>query len=168
MSRQDELLELVKENDVLEPDTIRQLYPDLSEEEFNKVMAIKVVKHTRQFWENFYAFEDIVLALNDLTPDFSLLEGVTPEQIWYAIQLVDQIRPGMEYSKEVQLYIKWNCNEAGVYIYPPSVGLDNPYYEAAKTLSEQGPFPLGEATAVEVQAGKYLNILEYLKEKANG
>jgi len=39
MSRQDELLQFVQEVDVLEPETLRQLYPDLSEEEFNKTMA---------------------------------------------------------------------------------------------------------------------------------
>jgi hypothetical protein len=164
MSRTEDLLQFVQEDDVLEPDTLRQLYPDLSEEEFNKTMALKVLKHTRQFWENFYAFEDITLALNDIVPDFTKLDGCTPEQIWYAVQLADQIRPGLEYSKEVQLYIKFMCNDAGVFIYPPQVGLENPYLEKAKELSVKGPFPLGETTE-EIQAGKYLSILEYLNEK---
>jgi len=166
MSRQEDLLQFVQENDVLEPDTIRQLYPDLSEEEFNQTMALKVLKHNRHFFEDFYAFEDITLALNGVVPDFSKIEGCSPEQIWFAVNLADQIRPGLEYSKEVQLYIKFCSNDQGVFIYPPSVGLDNPYYEKAKQLSEQGPFPLGETTE-EIQAAKYLTIQAYLKEKAN-
>jgi hypothetical protein len=168
MSRQEDLLQFVQEVELLEPDTLRQLYPDLSEEEFNKTMALKVLKHTHHFWENFYSFEDITLALNDVVPDFSVIEGCTPEQLWYAVQLAEQIRPNMEYSEEVQLYIKYNCNEAGVYIYPPQVGLDNPYLDKATTLAANGPFPLGDETPEEIQAGKYLAILTYLKEKTNG
>lgn len=166
MSRQEDLLQFLQENEVLEPETLRQLYPDLSEEEFNQAMAVKVLKHTRHYWEDFTSFEDITLALNGDIPDFEVIQGCTPEQIWYAINLADQFRPGMEYSKEVQLYVKFMFNDAGYFIYPPQLGLDNPYYAAAKNLAENGPFPLGETTE-EIQAGKYLTILEYLKEKAN-
>jgi hypothetical protein len=166
MSRQDDLLQFIQESDVLEPNTIRQLYPDLSEEEFNKAMALKVLNHTRHFWEDFFSFEDITLAVNDVVPDFEMIQGCTPEQIWYSVQLADQFRPGLEYSKEVQLYIKFMCNDAGVFIYPPQVGLDNPYLEKAMVLAANGPFPLGESTE-EIQAAKYLCILDYLKDQAH-
>jgi hypothetical protein len=161
------LQELINDTDVLEPETLRQLFPDLSEPEFNKVMALKVIKHTRHFWENMYSFEDLVLALNEVNPDFTMLQGCTPEQIWYAVQLVDQIRPGYEYSLEVQLYTKFMFNNIGFYIYPPQIGLDNPYLEEAKTIAANGPFPIQENSTAEIQAGKYLQILEYLKEKSH-
>jgi hypothetical protein len=166
MARQEDLLQFIQEHEVLEPETVRQLFPEMSEEEFNKTMALKLIRHTRHFFENFYAFEDLTLALNDIVPDFTILQGVTPEQIWFAVQLVDRIRPGMEYAKEVQLYVKLMCNEVSVYIYPPQIGIDNPYLEKAKELATAGPFPLGEESTEEIQAGKYLAILEYLKEKA--
>jgi hypothetical protein len=163
--KQELLKTFIEENDILEPETLRQVFPEISEEELNKVMAMKLLKHTRHFWENFYAFENIVLALNDVVPDFEKIDGCTPEQIWYAVQLADQIRPGMGYAKEVQIYVKFMCNDSGVFIYPPSIGLDNPYYEKAKEISEQGPFPIGEETTEEIQAGKLLAIKEYLNEK---
>ena len=161
------LQEFIQSNDILEPETLRQLFPELSEEEFNKTMALKLLMHTRHFFENFYAFEDIVLALNGVPPDFTKIDGCTPEQIWYAVSLADKLRPDLEYAKEVQLYIKFMCNDAGVFLYPPSVGLDNPYYPEALRISLEGPFPIDESTTEEIQAGKLLAIKEYLKEKIN-
>ena len=162
---QELLKTFIEENDVLEPETLRQVFPEMSEEELNKTMAIKTLKHNRHFWENFYAFEDIVLALNDVVPDFTKIDGCTPEQIWYAVQLADQIRPGMEYSKEVQLYVKFMSNDVGTYIYPEQLGMDNPYLQKATELASRGPFPIGEDSTEEIQAGKYLAILQYLNEK---
>ena len=168
MATQEELLQFIQERDVLEPETLRQLFPELSEEEFNQTMALKVLKHTRGFFENFSVFEDVTLALNGEIPDFGMIQGCTPEQIWYAINLADQIRPGLEYSEEVKAYVKFCSNDQGVFIYHPALGIDNPYYEKAKQLAEQGPFPLTEETTEEIQAAKLLVIQEYLKEKANG
>ena len=159
----DILNNFLAEHDVLEPETLRQLAPELSEEEFNQVLALKVLKHTRHYFENFYAFEDITLALNGVIPDFTLLQGCTPSQIWYAVKVANEVRPGMEYANEVQLYIKYICNSFGVFIYP-EVGLDNPYLAKAKELSAVGPFPLGESTE-EIQAAKLLEIEAYMKEQ---
>lgn len=159
------LQELIENTEVLEPETLRQIFPELTEEEFNTTMALKLLKHTRHFWENFYAFEDMVLALNGVVPDFGNLEGCTPEQIWYAVQLAEKIRPEMEYAKEIQLYVKAMSNEAGVFVYPPELNMNNPYYEVAHNLAEHGPFPLGENSIEEIQAGKLLGIYEYLKEQ---
>ena len=162
MNHQALLQEFIKSNDILEPETLRQLFPELSEEEFNKTMALKLLTHTRHFFENFYAFEDMVLALNGVPPDFTKIDGCTPEQIFYAVSLADKLRPGLEYSKEVQIYVKFMCNESDVFIYPPSIGLDNPYYKEAKRLSVEGPFPLDESSTEHIQAGKLLAIEEYI------
>lgn len=159
------LKEFIESNDILEPETIRQVFPGISEEEFNETMALKLLRHTKHFFENFYAFEDMVLALNGIPPNFETVEGCTPEQIFYAVELADKLRPGLEYSKEVQLYIKFMCNDVGVFLYPQSIGLDNPYYKEAKRISIEGPFPIDESTTEEIQAGKLLAIKEYLNEK---
>jgi hypothetical protein len=159
------LTELIKDSDVTEPETIRQLWPDLSEEEIDKAFALKIISHTKFFWEHFFIFEKLVLAVNGFSPDFTRLEGCTPEQIWYAVFLANKIRPGLEYADEVQLYAKYMCNEQGCYIYPPQLGLDNPYLAKAMEIAKFGPFPIGEGTTEEIQAGKFLMIQEYLNEK---
>ncbi len=159
------LVQLLNDSDVTEPETIRQLWPDLSDEEIDKAFALKLLSHTKYFWEHFFIFEKMVLALNGISPDFTRLEGCTPEQIWYAVFLAYKLRPGIEYSKEVQLYAQYMCNEAGVYIYPPQLGVDNPYLTKAMEIAKFGPFPIGDDTTDDVQAGKFLMIQQYLDTK---
>lgn len=159
-----EILSIIKSDEILEPETVRQVYPDITEAEFNKIMAIAALYKSRHFWENFYSFEDIVLGLNGVIPDFSQLQGATPEQIWYAIDLADKMIPGREYATEVKLYVKSMFNEVGVYIYPQSLEIENPFYVKAVELANNGPFPLGESVE-EIQATKYLVIQEYIKEQ---
>lgn len=156
-----EILKIINSDDVLEPETIRQIYPDMPETEFNHTMALKTLRSTRGFWENFYLFEDIVLALNGQIPNFTMLEGCTPEQLWYALDIAHAMFPDREFSAEVLTYITYFMNSAGVFIYPPYLPISNPYYSKAVYLSEHGPFPLGETTE-EIQAAKLLSITEYI------
>jgi hypothetical protein len=147
--------------EILEPETIRQLHPDMSEERVNRVLAFAVLHKTRAFWENMYAFEDMVQALNGLVPVPNVLQSCTPEQLWYALEVVHELYPDREYAHEVLLYIQAMFDDAGVYIYPTYLPIDNPYFSRAVYLSEHGPFPLGETTE-EIQAVKYLILKDYL------
>jgi len=160
-----EIVELIKsDEEVLEPETLRQVHPELTEQEFNQVMAFKTLKRTRGFWENCYIFEDIVQALSGRIPDPHCIEGALPEEIWYAMDIANRIFPGREFSDEVIAYIKYFSHEAGVYVYPPYLPIPNPFYSIAAYKSENGPFPLGESEA-EIQAAKYLAIQEYIKNQ---
>lgn len=159
-----EVLQIIQSTEVLEPETLRQVHPDISEKEFNQIMALKVLRSTHGFWENCYIFEDMVQALNNRVPDPKQIQGCTPEEIWYAVELAHRLFPDHEFSKEVTLYIKYFLNQFGVYIYPPYLDLPNPYFSKAVYLSEHGPFPLGETTE-EIQAAKYLSITEAIKGK---
>lgn len=161
------LAEAVKsDSEFLEPETLRNLFPEITEKEFNKTMAMTVLSKNDFFWNNMYIFEDVTLALNAEVPSFTRLEGCSPEQIWYSTQIAARINPKAKYSHEVKTYIKYMSNEAGVYIYPPTVGLSNILYEAAAHLAANGPFPLGEDTKEEIQAAKLLAIEHYLETYA--
>jgi hypothetical protein len=159
-----EIIELLKSDEVLEPETLRQVHPELTEEEFNEIMALKTLYKTRGFWENMYVFEDIVHALNGRIPDPTRIEGASPEEIWYALDIARRIRPDIEYAPEIVLYTKFWFNEAGVFIYPPYIPIPCPYFETVKYRSENGPFPLGESEQ-EIQAAKLLIIETYIKNK---
>lgn len=152
----------MKEDTVLEPETLRSLFPDITEEEFNKAMAMSILSKNNLFWKDMYIFEDTVLALNGVVPSFTRLEGCAPEQIWYAVQIAARIKPKEQYSHEVKEYIRYMSNEAGVYIYPPSLGMNGELYTSAAHLAAHGPFPLGEETKEEIQAAKLLAIEHYL------
>jgi hypothetical protein len=159
-----DIVEILQTQDIVEPETVRQLDPSITEPEFNKLMAGLVLAKKRDFWENSFAFEDIVLAMNNIVPDFTRLQGALPEQIWYSLELASKSFPDREFSLEVKLYCKFMNNQLGVFIYHPYLGLDNPYYDKAVALALHGPWPLGE-TIEEIQAGKLLGILEYIKQQ---
>jgi len=152
------------QEDILEPETIRQFEPDMSEEEVNLILASATLRKTRVFWENYNSFEDIVQALNGMVPNPYVLQGTTPEQIWYALEIAHELFPEREFAPEVLKYIEFMFNEYGVFIYPSYLPIDNPYLSRAVYLAQNGPFPLGETTE-EIQAAKYLAIQEYLKTK---
>jgi|WetSurSiteA1Bulk_404760.scaffolds.fasta_scaffold37890_2 hypothetical protein len=155
---------ITSQEDILEPETIRQFEPDMSEEDVNQVLALATLHKSRVFWENYNSFEDIVQALNGMVPNPTVLQGTTPEQIWYALEIAHELLPEREFAPEVLKYIEFMFNENGVFIYPSYLPIDNPYFSRAVYLAENGPFPLGETTE-EIQAAQYLAIQEYLKAK---
>jgi hypothetical protein len=156
------LKEILLSKEKLEPETIHQLFPTLTDSDMEKINATRTILHTRFFFEDMFIFEDIVLALNGIAPDFGHLEGCTPEQIWYAVDLVStSLRPEVEYSWEVQAYCKWMLNDAGVFIYPKQfVDLLNPYYEMVVELASKNEFSEDDVT--HVQASKYKAIQAYI------
>lgn len=159
-----EIVELLKSDEVLEPETLRQLHPDITETEFNRIMATKTLLHNRGFWEDMYQLETIVQALNGRIPDPKQMRGCTAEELWYALDMAHKLFPDREFSDEVIEYAKYFFNQEGVYIYPPFFPIPNPYYSRAEYLAANGPFPLDESTE-GIQASKLLLIQEYLKGK---
>jgi hypothetical protein len=156
---------ITSDDDILEPETLRQFHPELSEAEVNQVLAFTALRKTRGFWENMNIFEDIVQALNGIIPNPKVLQGARPEQIWYALDIAHNMYPEREYSIEVLKYIEFIFNEIGVYIFPGYLPIDNPYFSKVVSLANNGPFPLGEDTVEEIQAAKFLAIQEYLKQQ---
>lgn len=160
-----EILQIIKDpNEILEPETLRQVHPEYSEADINRILALATLYKSRAFWENLYYFEDITQALNDRIPSVSQIQGCMAEEIWFSLETVHKIFPDIEYADEVIEYIKYFLNQDGVFIYPPYLPIDNPYYSKAVYLSTQGPFPLGESIE-EIQAAKFLIIQEYIKTK---
>jgi hypothetical protein len=157
--------DLLEAGEIVEPETIRKLIPEITETEFNRLMAMLVLTKQPFFWTDFHIFEDVTLALNDQVPNFNKLEGCAPEQIWYAVQVASRIRPKQKYSFEVQTYIKKMSEDYGLFIFPPAVGLSNPFYEEALARSINGPFPLGDDSPENIQAAKLLAIEHYLESK---
>jgi hypothetical protein len=155
---------ITSQENILEPETIRQFEPGMSEEDVNKILALATLYKSRVFFEDYNSFEDITQALNGLVPTPNVLQGCSPEQIWYALDMAHKLYPDREYSLEVLKYIEFIFNESGVFIYPSYLPIDNPYFDKAVELATNGPFPLGETTE-EIQAAKYLAIQAYLTQK---
>jgi hypothetical protein len=116
-----EEIQKLDSEDIIEPETIRRLYPQLDEKEFNKLNAEIVVTTTNYPYENFYVFENIIRALNGIIPNIHLMEGLEPEWLWYGLYKLQELRPGMEYSHEVIEYIKFVLSDNGIYFLPKFV-----------------------------------------------
>lgn len=154
--------DLLKE-DYIEPETLRQLFPGMTNLEREKILVLSVLKNTRAAYEDMDVFENVCEVLNGIIPNVDSTEGCLPEHIWKTIQVIKSMYPDIEFSDEVKAYIKFIFNDNGYYFYPESIGIDNTIIEDIKTLSIHGPFPL-EENFFGIQAVKYLKILEYLKK----
>jgi hypothetical protein len=153
--------DLFKE-DFIEPETITQLFPGMSELEKEKLQVMSVLKTTRAAYEDMNVFENVCLVLNDISPDVDKVEGCLPEHIWTVTKFIKILYPDIQLSDEVKAYIKFIFNDAGYYFYPTGIGIANPLLEDIKTLAMHGPFPLSE-TLHGIQAAKYLHITNNLE-----
>lgn len=110
-----------------EPETIRELEIEdkvIGEDEvlFNKVMAIQTALNAFKDEEGFYfndfrMFEKIVLAFNDVVPEFTEIEHAEPREIQVAINFFERIAP-VDFNEEVVNYIVASYNAANILYCP--------------------------------------------------
>lgn len=156
--------------EVIEPETIRSLIPDLTEEDFNHLQALITIKTSNYAFENFYVFENVVRALNGIVPNIKMIEGAEPEWIWYACEIIKMLRPNMELSQEVIEYIRKIYADKGIYFLHPYVTKTKGYidmstysqiYAAAKHKAINGPKPIEPNSFINRQGIEYLKIKLY-------
>lgn len=158
------IAEALRSEEALLPETFRMLFPKLSEEELEKVQALNTLLHNTQPYENFYIFEKIVLALNGVKPNFEVMEGATPEQIFYAFHILGQFGFEPYFDWEVKQWVKYTLEQNGIFFLPPELKYDGEVIdiEKVKKKAEEGPFPLTDNTIIEIQASKWLSISLYI------
>jgi|GEM_PF-2281252 len=157
------LISLLKSDEPLEPETLYQLYPNLSPLEVQKVQIIKLILSTKFVHEDMDVFENAVYVINNMSPDTTKTEGCKPDWIWYALMFIEKIKH-RNYSNEVLEYIKWNFKDAGLRFYPPIFEKQsNPLLQDIIYKATKGPFPLKE-NFLDIQVLHYMKIQEYIKE----
>jgi len=152
--------EIITSKERIDPDTIRGL-TTLSNKDVETTLVMDVVKNTNAIFEDMYVFENACLVLNEITPDITKIEGLLPQHIWKAVDIIKRLRSSAEFSHEVLMYIKYIFNDAGMWFYPENIGLDNDILDNVKAKALEGPFPL-EEEHLGIQAYKYLTIQEYI------
>ncbi len=171
-----EILEMARD-EVVEPETIRQLMPDLSDEDFNSLEAMITIKTSNYPFENFYVFENVVRALNGIVPDTDMLEGSNPLWIWYACEIIQKLRPNMELAAEVIEYIKKVFSDEGIYFLHPYITKDKSteinndnwaqIYAATKHKADNGPYPIEANSFINRQAIELMKMEVYSLLKEN-
>ena len=156
-----ELTDLLKTEEVIEPETLHMLFPDLGDMDKQKALALKVIYNNRSVFEDMDVFENAVLILNDIDPNVTRMEGSSPEFIWKAIDIIKQIHPKIDFSEEVKSYIKVIYHDNDYIFFPPKSGIDNPILEQVENRAKSSA-PLKEDD-IGIQALRYLKIQEYIK-----
>ncbi len=159
------------QTEVVEPETIRELLPDITEQEFNKLQALITIKTSNYAFENFYAFENVVHAVNGIVPNVNMIEGADPIWIWYACQLMDGLRPNMELSLEVIHYISKIYKDEGIYFLPPyalkssevDTSTEVQILSAARHSASEGPFPIEADSFINRQAIELMKMSLYVE-----
>ena len=154
--------------EIVEPETIRRLFPHLSEEDLNYYQAQITAKTCNAPFENFYAFENVVRATNRIIPVVGMIEGAEPKWIWHSCKMIEKLRPDMEMSHEVIEYIKHIFSEDGICFLPSSVKnteIDlsawHQVYKAAEYKAENGPFPIEPDSFIDRQALELMKLELY-------
>lgn len=166
MNNDPTIAQLIEQEEELEPETLRDLFPNLNSKERQKLLALRLLRHTRAPYEDFYVFENVCHIVNDIEPSITHSEGCSPEQIWYLVKVIRRLFDGSipDLADEIKEYIKFAHIDNGLQFYPPNIGMDNPKLQDVKDKAEKGPFPLTEEP-LDIQATYYLKIQQYLDSK---
>lgn len=151
-----EIIELITSPETLEPETIRYFYPELSSNDYARILATKVALQTNIPYENIDVFENLMYVLNNIDYDVLKMEGCTPEIIWNGVEALRKIRKDFELSYDVQMYIKYIYNSNGYFFYPENIGIDNPFLAQIKERADEDDY-LNE-NFLDIQTYKYKKI----------
>jgi len=150
------------------PETIREQlamdYGDAPEETIQKIFAIKVLLSNDDFWIDPFIFQNIILAFNNVYPDFGFFQDISPAQIVHGILESRKIRD-YEFDEVVKAYIRNALFDHGLFVPPQKldfIGLD-----MISGISYNGSDTKDEETFEGIQSAKLKAIDIYVKEMQN-
>lgn len=141
----------------LDNQTIVLINDKLSEQELEKLFALKALKSNPSILENFYSFEKLVYVLNNLKPNVDVWEPPTILMFAKAVQILNNLEYNVNHP-EIKEYIAQIAHNEGWVNLPDILKfaqpeLNNIQPEAVK-LDEE---------AKKLQEAKHLAVVEYLK-----
>ena len=132
------------------------------------------------FFNDWQIFEKIVLALNEIIPNFADLEGVEPHEIHFAYKFLEDIKGKVEFNNEVKKYIAACYKNNNIVHCPFYEGVDELLESneelATKVKKYYHKIPWDEDKAIEkiadvadnpvtVQVKRIIYIIQYAKER---
>ena len=108
-----------------EPDTLRREIlttfraTSVSEQNWQKIQAVRVLTSTMGFWNEWHIFEKIIQALNNNVPRFDITQRCTLSQLMAGVDIANTIRRET-YNDETQRYVAaCALDEGAVYLPAP-------------------------------------------------
>lgn len=161
----DQIQELFDSLDHIEPETIRAIRgEDTPRIQVLMDMVRKIIKNTDAPFIDFYVFEDIVHVLNEVEPNIELVEGTTPEQIWYALDKMKELTgEDFNLNDEVKTYIRFIYKDNGLTFLPHHIeGPENPNIDKIKKRLKEGNLVQSNDDLLTNQAIQLGRILHYV------
>lgn len=88
----------------------------LSDLNADKLMAIAAVHLQDGFWTEWHVFNPIALALAGSVVDFRVMQGITVPQALIAVDVVNRLRTGVEWSLEMKTYLSVVHHHDGMFV----------------------------------------------------
>ena len=107
-----------------EPDTLKREIlqtfraTSVSEHNWQKIQAVRVLTATMGFWSEWHIFEKIIQALNNNIPRFDITQRCTMAQLTAGVDIANTIR-SESYGDEIQRYVAACALDEGVNYLPP-------------------------------------------------
>jgi len=165
-----------------EPETLRMEIPRTwgvhpIEEVFEKIMALQTFLRTDLFWDDVIAFENIVLAFNDLFVDPDLVQQALPREIAFGVVVANRLNTKSDFVQDIVEYIRASHREEGILVYHPELKMFQPEYSddfrkgiAARVqelmaVGSQVHEDMSEEDSVQVQFAKTMDCVLYVSDK---
>jgi len=139
-------------------------FGDVPESVFQKIFAIKVLLSNDDFWNDVYIFQNIILAFNNVYPDFGHFQEVSPAQLTHGLLESRKIRV-FTFDSIIKDYTRNILFDSGLFVSPDELkflGLDMANNIPAENLSGKD-----EETFEGIQSAKLRAIKIYLEERKN-
>ena len=109
-----------------EPETVQAAITEelgpLSDLNLAKVMAVRTLHLTSDFWKEWHVFVWCAMPLNDTFPDFDVMQVPSAAQVTVAAYIAGRVRADLDYSAEMKKYLEVVHLHDGVFV--PQAPLD--------------------------------------------
>jgi len=97
---------------------------DLGEEHTDRFEAIREVLRSDRVFKDMQTFENVVLALNDQPLEYGLWQRAEPEEIAYAVYVIERLTGKREFSRSIRAYIAAALFHEDLHLAPQSLFLE--------------------------------------------
>lgn len=147
---------------------------DLSHLNLSKLQALKAMHLVDSYWQQWEVFMWCTMPLNDIPPDFEIMQVPTVAQCMVSVDIADQVRDDVEWSEELRRYLEVVHRHDGIMV--PQAPLDFVHVDTdgypldAGSIQARWPkvrdseTPPGDSTADDCQLSLMLEAYQHLLE----
>lgn len=153
-----------------EPETLWEVIAShfvgsISDTAKSAIQAARTLMINDLYFEDLNAFEDITLGLNNLIPNFEVIEVCSPAEILYGYRMMKALRQSREFTPEVTAYIQACFKQAGQQVYPDELkGLQGAVEHEAAIVARSKNISADKVDVtdyIDVQAAKLADCRSY-------